>query len=64
MFELPPCSRLSQYEVLTMRTLCTAPFQGLMDTYLWIPEEHPEQQYISLKEKAQVTGKGLGTPRL
>lgn len=48
-------SRLSQYEVLTRHTLCTAPFQGLMDTYLWIPEEHPEQQYISIKEKAQVT---------
>ena len=25
-----------------------------MNTFIWDPEEHPEQQYISVKEQAQV----------
>jgi hypothetical protein len=28
--------------------------KGLMNTYLWIPSEHPDEQYQSIKEEAQV----------
>ena len=30
--------------------------QGLLNTFLWIPEEHPEEEYRSIKEQAQVRG--------
>ena len=28
--------------------------KGLMETYLWIPEEHPEEEYKTVREQAQV----------
>ena len=28
--------------------------QGMMSTFLWIPEEHPEEQYTDVQEQAKV----------
>ena len=30
--------------------------QGTMMTYLWVPEERPEEQYSTPEEQAQVSG--------
>lgn len=32
----------------------TLQLQGLLNTFLWIPEEQPEEEYRSVKEQAQV----------
>lgn len=29
--------------------------QGMMKTHLWIPNEHPEEEYVNTKEKALVS---------
>ena len=35
----------------TMSTLS----QGFMPTFLWVPEEHPEEQYADIHEQAKVS---------
>ena len=33
---------------------CLVTGQGKMSTFLWVPEDHPEEQYRNMQEQAQV----------